>query len=472
MKVTQEKLPNSQVGLEIEIPAEKSKQVYEKVVQNLSRTANIPGFRKGKVPRQILLQQLGSQRVKAAALEDLVQDGLKAAVEQEDIKAIGNFQLVTSFEDLIGQFKPGEPLTFSASVDVPPEVKFQDYKGLSVKAEETEYDPADVEKFLEERRNEQATLIPVEGRPARVGDIAVVDYVGRFVPEEGKEPEEISGAKATDSQIELGGGRFIEDLVNGIVGMEVGETREVSVKFPEDYPREDLAGILATFTVTLKEIKEKELPELDDDLAQEVSEFETLAELRDSLETQFKEKAQKATQASKEQAIIAELVTRVEVEFPETMIEQEVENVVRQTVMQLSQMGMDVKNMLTADLVKNMRDRSRPEAIDRLTQSIALEEIAKRESLQVEDAEVEAKVKELMEQLSGQTVDPEQVQEIVKSDLLKEKAVQWLEEQGTVELVPKGTLNPPEDEETEEVLDPSEALIEAEVVPVEVEEKS
>ncbi len=128
MKVTQEKLPASQIGLEIEIPSETTKQTYEKVVQNLSRTANIPGFRKGKVPRQILLQRLGNVRVKAAALEELIQDGLEKALKQESIEALGNYQLITSFEELIEQFKPGEPLTYKASVDVEPEVKVTGYK--------------------------------------------------------------------------------------------------------------------------------------------------------------------------------------------------------------------------------------------------------------------------------------------------------------------------------------------------------
>lgn len=186
MKVTQEKLPKSQIGLEIEVPAETTQKVYEKVVQNLARSVNIPGFRRGKVPRQILLQRLGTQRIKEAALEDLVQDGLKQAIEQEAVEALGNYKLISTFDELIGQFQPGQPLTFSASVDVPPEVSLGEYGGLSIKAEETQPDPDSVDKFLEQRRAEQATLIPVESRPAQMGDVAVVDYTGRF-PGEGEE---------------------------------------------------------------------------------------------------------------------------------------------------------------------------------------------------------------------------------------------------------------------------------------------
>lgn len=446
MKVTQEPLPQSKIGLEIEIPAETTKKVYEKVVQNLSRSANIPGFRKGKVPRHVLLQRLGSQRIKEAALEDLIQDGLRQAIEQESIDALGNYKITSTYEELISRFQPGEPLTFSASVDVPPQINLGDYAGLSVKAEETQPEPDAVDKFLEERRVEQATLIPVESRPAQMGDVAVIDYNGRFV-DEGGESTEISGAKATDFQIELGEGNFLEDIVTGIVGMSPGETKEVAVNFPQDYPREDLAGKSAVFTVTLNELKEKELPELDDDFAQEISEKETLAELRESLEDQFHKKAERETSASKEQALLQALLEKVEIDLPETMIEQEVQTIVTQTAIQMESYGMDIRKLFTAETVAQLKERSRPDAEVRLKQSLSLSEIAKRESLSASSEEIEAKAKEVMEQLSGQDVDKNRLREVVESDLIKEKAVKWLEEHATIELVPKGSLTQDTEEE-------------------------
>lgn len=443
MKVTQEPLPKSQIGLEIEIPAETTKQAYEKVVQNLSRSANIPGFRKGKVPRQILLQRLGHQRIKEAALEDLVQDGLKQAIEQESIEALGNYKLTSTYEELISRFQPGQPLTFSASVDVPPQINLGEYSGLSIKAEETQPEPEAVDQFLEQRRVEQATLIPVESRPAQMGDVAVVDYSGRYTGE-GEEAAEISGAQATDFQIELAEGRFLEGIVHGIVGMNPGETKDVELTFPDDYPREDLAGKAAVFTITLKELKEKELPELDDDFAQEVSEKETLAELRESLEKQFQEKADRETAASKEQALLEALLEKVEIDLPETMIEQEVQTLLTQTAIQMESYGMDVRKLFNAETLPQMKERSRPDAVVRLKQSLALQEIAKRESLTVEPEEIEAKSQEVLEQLSGQDVDPKRLREVVESDLIKEKAIKWLEEHATIELVPKGSLTPEE----------------------------
>ncbi|MGK7916423.1 MAG: trigger factor [Prochloraceae cyanobacterium] len=451
MKITQEKLPASQIGLEIEISAETSQKTYEKVVQNLARTVNVPGFRKGKVPRQILVQRLGSQRIKAAALEEIIQKTLEEAVKQESIDSLGNYQLRSNFDELLAQYKPGETLTFSASVDVPPTVELgEEYKNLSVKAEETTYDPTEVDKFLEQRRQEQATLVPVEERPAQMGDVVVVDYQGRSPAAEGEEGEEISGTQAKDFQVELEEGRFIEGMVEGIVGMRPEETKKVAVTFPEDYPREDLANQPAIFTISLKEIKEKELPELDDDFAQEASEFETMAQFRESLETQFQEKAEKETKNSINEAIIKQLVQVASLELPETMIKEEVDAMLTQTAMQMQQMGIDVNQLFTAESVPQMRERSRPEAIVRLKQDRILKEIGKRESLEVESEAIEAKITEIQEQLSDQQLDLDRLQTLVQEDLLKEKTLDWLRERANVELVPKGTLSESQDEQAQQ----------------------
>jgi trigger factor len=444
MKVTQEKLPASQIGLEIEITPEKTKQTYEQVIQNLTRSANIPGFRKGKVPRQILLQRLGINRIKAAALEELIQDVITEAVKQEEIKAIGQPRLRSSFEDLISNYEPGKALTISATVDVPPEVNLLQYTDLQIQAEEIKYDPQQVDKVLENERQQMATLIPVEGRPAQWKDVAVVDFKGVLAKGEGEEeaePKVIPGGEASDFQVELQEDKFIPGFVQGIVGMSPGESKEISVTFPDSYANRDLAGKAAIFTVTLKELKEKELPELNDDFAREVSEFETLAELRASLEERFQKEAQQKTKENKQQALLEELLKHVEVELPETMIEQEIDNMLTQTAIRLSQQGLDVKKVFTPDLIPQLRQRSRDEAIERLKRSLVLEEIGKRESITVSDEEVAARVKEILEQYSQkEDIDQQRLQEVVKNELLTEKIIDWLLERSKIELVPAGTL--------------------------------
>jgi trigger factor len=456
MKVTQEKLPASQIGLEIEITPEMSKKAYERVIEKFTRSANIPGFRKGKVPRQVVIQRFGSASIKAAAIEELIDDTLKQAIEQEKIDALGNFQLRSSFEELIGQFEPGSPLTFSASIDVQPEAKLTKHQGFEVQAEEIKPDPERVDKVLQEQRDRVATLVPVEGRPAELKDTAILDFVGALPdPEDPEaEPEPFLGGQAEDFQVELEEDRFIPGFIAGIVGMNPGETKKISATFPEGYAQETLAGQEAIFTVTLKELKSKELPELDDDFAQEVSEFQTLAELRETLENRYIEEAEEKTKENKEQALVKELVNYVEVELPETLVERELSYMVNQTAMQLQNQGIDVKRLLSQEMIEMMKERSRPDAIDRLKRTLALGEVAKLESLTVEPEEVNAKVKQILADLEAQNqaqdIDPDRLKTVVAEDLLKEKIVDWLIEHSTIELVPEGTLTPPESDEIAE----------------------
>ncbi|MEH2325805.1 MAG: trigger factor [Nostoc sp.] len=455
MKVTQEKLPASQIGLEIEITPEITKQTYEQVIKNLASTANIPGFRKGKVPRPILLQRLGTTRIKAAALEELIQDGIEQAVKQEAIPAIGQPQLRSSFEDLIKNYEPGKPLTISAAVDVEPEVNLIQYTDLLFQAEEVKFDPERVDANLDKERQELATLIPVEGRAAQIGDIAVVDFKGSFARGEGEdetaELEPIPGAEATDFQVELQEDKFIPGFISGIVGMNPEETREIAAQFPDPYANEDLAGKAASFTVTLKELKEKELPEVNDDFAQEISDFETLEELRASLVERYQKEADDKTKANKQEALLTELLKHVEVDLPATMIEQEVDAMLTQTAMRLSQQGLDVRKLFTTDIIPQLRERSRTEAIERIKRSLSLREVGKRESIQVTPEEIAVRVTELLEQYpEEQDVDEDKLRSIVENELLTEKTVDWLLEHSSVELVPEGSLNPIEETEAVE----------------------
>ena len=440
MKVTQEQLPDSQVGLEIEIPSEMSKQTYEKVLQKLIKTANVPGFRRGKVPRQVFLQRFGAMQIKAAALEELVQNAVEQAIKQESIEAIGNYQLTSGFEELIQQYTPGEPLTFQASVDVPPQVSLNSYTELTTQAEEIKYDQSQVDEVLEQYRLNLATLVPIEDRPAQMEDVAVVDFTGKAQQADGSY-EAFEGGSAEDFQLEIKPGGFIDGFVEGIVGMSLDETKDISATFPEQYPQEDLAGKPALFTVTLKELKEKELPDLDDDFAQEVSEFETLAELQESLEKRYQTEAAEKTEANQHEALLQVLVEQLEAEIPETLIRREANHLVSQAAVQLSRQGIDVNKLLTPEIVENMRERSRPDAIGRLRRTLALGEVAKQESIEVEETDVKARMAEMLEEVKNpQEVDHERLEEVVHEELLQEKILTWLLEKNTVDLVPEGTL--------------------------------
>lgn len=461
MKVTQERLPESQVGLNIEIAPEASRNAYEKMVQNLSRSSNVPGFRKGKVPRRILLQRIGNDRIKAAALEELIQKSLQDAIEQESIKALGQPNLRSNFDELLGQYNPGDAISFSVAVDVAPSIELADYNNLSVKAEEIVYQPEKVDDFINQRREEKADLVPVEERTAQMGDVAFVDFKG-VLPEE--ENKEIEGGSATNFQVEIAEGKLIPGMVEGIVGMKPEETKDVSVTFPEDYPQEDLAGKAAVFSITLNELKTKELPELDDDFAQDVSddEFETFTAYRESVEKRFKEQAQNQTNSNINEAIAAALMEQNQIDLPESLVQEEVTSVLTKTLMQMQQMGLDVRQLFNSDNIPMLRDNARPEAVSNLQKSLILQEIAKKEALEPEQAEIEAKISEIRPQLAGQEVDEDRLLEMVTSDLLSENTYKFLREQAQIELVPEGSL-----QEAAEATQDSETeveTVEAEVV--------
>ncbi|MTJ12132.1 trigger factor [Anabaena sp. UHCC 0187] len=453
MKVTQEKLPASQIGLEIEIAPEITKQKYEQVIRNLTKTVNIPGFRKGKVPRQILVQRLGTTRVKATALEEIIQEGIEQAIKQEAITAIGQPQLRSSFDDLINSYEPGQPLIIAAAVDVVPEIKLNQYTGLEAKAEEIKYDPTQVDTVIEQQREKLGTLVPVEGRAAQIGDMAVIDFKGVIAKTEGddpdSEPKPIPGGEGTDFQVELQEDKFIPGFVLGIVGMNPGETKEVSAQFPDPYGNEELSGKAALFTITLKEIKVKELPELDDDFAQEVSDFETLEQLRASLVERYEKEAADKTKNNQQEALLTELLNHVEIDLPTTFIDQEVDAMLSQTAMKLSEQGIDVKKLFTQEIIPQLRDRSKPEAIDRLKRSLSLQEIGKRESIEVAAEEVQARVTELMTEYADQDLDENRLRGVVQEELLTKKIVDWLLERSSVELVAEGSLSPTEETDSE-----------------------
>ena len=447
MKVTQERLPESQVGLNIEIAPEASRNAYEKMVQNLARSSNIPGFRKGKVPRRILLQRIGNDRIKAAALEELIQKSLQDAIEQESIKALGQPNLRSNFDELLGQYNPGDAISFSVAVDVPPSIELSDYNNLSVKAEEVVYQPEKVDDFINQRREQKADLVPVEERAAQMGDVAFVDFKG-ILPEE--ENKEIEGGSATNFQVEIAEGKLIPGMVEGIVGMKPEETKDVSVTFPEDYPQEDLAGKPAIFSITLNELKTKELPELDDDFAQEVSddEFDTFAAYKESIEKQFKEQAQNQTNNNINEAIAAALMEQNQIDLPESLVQEETTSVLTKTLMQMQQMGLDVKQLFNSDNVPMLRDNARPEAVSNLQKSLILQEIAKKEALEPNQDAIEAKIAEIRPQLAGQEVDEERLLEMVTSDLLSENTYKFLRDKAQIELVPEGSLKEaPEEQE-------------------------
>ena len=454
MKVTLEKLAGSKLSLGIEISPETSKNAYEKMVREAAKTVNVPGFRRGKAPRQMLIQRLGARRLKEFALQEVLQDSIQEAIEQEEIEPLGNYDLDPTFEDLVDRYKPGEALEFAASFDVSPEIPLEAdaYKAISVQAEKIEATEQQVDERLEQFRVARATLVPVEGRPAQLGDTTIIDYQGYFVPEEeGGDRLAIEGASSQDFELELAEGKFLPEIIAGLVGMEVETEKEVNLTFPVDYPKEDLAGKAAVFSLALKEVKEKELPELDDEFAADISEeHDTLEKLKAFLQGQFEEQAETQTKSNIQGALTTALVACVEFDVPGSMVEREAQALVNQTAMQMSQYGVDVRKMLTEELVAKMREEARPEAISRVKESLVLQELAKREGLEPDEEAIAKRVAEVRAELAERDYDLDRLREVVSEDLAREAALEWLEANTTVELVPAGTLSQEEEAEAAE----------------------
>jgi trigger factor len=429
LKVKTSPRPGSRLALEVEIPGGRSQASYEAAVTKLSRSVRLPGFRQGKVPRPVLLQQIGPLRIRATALEDLVDSVWRDALEQEKIEALSSPELSEGFEALLERFSPGEELTLTLELDIQPTPSLKTAKGLTAEVESTAFDPARVDEMIEQSRRQLATLVPVEDRTAASGDVAVVGFSGSY----GDTGEAIVGGSADALEVELEEGRMIPGFVEGILGMAVGEERSVSCRFPDDYPQEDARGREASFLISLKELKARELPALDDAFAREASDKQTLAELRSDLETRLREDAESRSRTSRRDALLAALVEQLEVELPETLVQREIRALIEQTAGQIAQQGMDVKKLFTPELVRSLVESSRPEAEQRLRRSFALQALAAVEDIHLESAAIDAKVKEVSRGLSDSgSIDPVRLREAVAEDLLRDTLLEWLEANSTV----------------------------------------
>ncbi len=343
-----------------------------------------------------------------------------------------------------------------------------------MKGEEIKPDPERLDYILKEQQILAATLIPVEDRAAQLGDVVIVDYQGELISKEGAEEGaddeiETDGLSAEDFQLDLEEDQFIPGFIAGIVGMEPDDIKEIEVSFPEDYGMEDLAGRGVKFKITLHEIKERELPELTDEFIQTISSYDTLDALREAMEKQFIEEADNKTADNKKRELVKVLVDATEVELPETLIDQESTYLVNQAAMQLQQQGLDVNQFMTKEMVDNMKERSRPDAIFQVKSDLVIQAIGEKEELQVDEKELRVKVKELMQELKGQNPKRSRVESVIYEDMFRNLVVDFLLENNDFEMVPAGTLAPAEEAESDEAA--SEATVEVVAETTETDEE-
>ncbi len=429
LKIGVEARPASRIAVSIEVPPDRSQAGYDEALSRLSRSVTLPGFRKGKVPRAVLIQQIGLVRIRATALETLADGVWKEALEQESLKPLSEPELVGGFESLLEAFEPGQPFTFTFETDVEPTPNLKKKTGFEVTTQLVSFDASKVDELLQESRKQMATIIPVLDRKAQKGDIAVVSFKGIY----GDDGKSIKGGDADSMDIDLETDRMIPGFVEGILGMNLNEKRNIKCKFPDDYSDEQARGREAEFTLTLNDLKTRELPPLDDEFARQASDKSSLKELRDELEERLKKDAKRKNDNNRKSALLDALVKEVEVELPESLIQNEIRNLIEQTASNFAQQGMDVKSMFTPDLVKSLMESSRPEAENNLRANFALKALALSEDIKVDDQEVETKIKELSNELSDQkNIDIQRLRIVVREDLLKDKLINWLGDNSTI----------------------------------------
>ncbi|MFS8798106.1 trigger factor [Synechococcus sp. R60.3] len=438
MQVIQEKRPGSRVGLKIVVEADRVKRSYEKTLRQLEQNIQIPGFRKGKAPRNLVVRQVGRERILASAVDDLISEAIQQAFKEARLTPISRFELDDEVGQLLAQFNPEADFSFSGYVEVYPEARVGQYKGLTVTATRVDVKPEQIDQLIDRWRDQRATLLPVEDRPAQLGDVVVIDFAARDA--EGNPLDEMT---TQDFQLELKEDNFIPGFVAGIVGMQLDETKEIAATFPDDYFREELAGKTVTFIVSLKEIKAKELPELDDAFVQEISSFQTVAELREHLQKRLEQDALTQSEENLETAILNAILETTEVDLPETLIEQETTQLLAQSLQALRQEGIKPGELrkflseLPPETLNQLKERHRPEAIDRLRRTLALSAIVRQEQIAVGSTELDVEVEEVMAAYAqqGQKLDRERVRQAVYESLLTNKVMAWLKSQTTVNWV-------------------------------------
>ena len=422
MKCKVEKTKNAnEVKLEITIEAEKFEDGIKKVYFQNAKYFNIPGFRKGKAPQAIVEKYYGKEIFYEDAFNDIVPAELEKAVEENNID-------VVSRPDIdVKQMEKGKDLIFTAVFQTKPEAILGQYKGIEIPKIEYNVTDKDVEHELAHMQEHNSRLITVEDRPVEKGDTVIIDFEG-FV---GGKPFE--GGKAENHELEIGSNTFIPGFEDQIIGMKNDEEKDINVKFPDEYFSKDLAGKDATFKVKLHEIKKKELPTLDDEFAKDVSEFDTLDELKKDIKTKLEEQSAENQKMETEDAVIKEVCKNVKVDIPSGMIELEVEDMLKNIETRLSYQGLKLDQYLkiigkTEDEIKKEYE---PQAKEAITSRLMLEAVIKAEKIEATEDEIVAKMKEMAKNY-GKAEDDEEflnnknVRKYIKSGIESEKALDFL----------------------------------------------
>ena len=422
MSVKVETLEKNMAKLTIEVPAaEIEKAMQAAFIKNKNRF-NVPGFRKGKVPRQMIEKMYG----KGVFLEEAVNSVLPDAYEQ-GAKESG-LEIVSSPEIDFDQVEPDKDLIFTATVAVKPEVTLGAYKGLEVPKTEIVVTEDDVMAEIKREQEKNAVISSVE-RPVQKDDQTVIDFEG-FV-----DGEAFDGGKGEDYPLTIGSGAFIPGFEDQLIGAEIGKEVEVNVTFPEDYHAKDLAGKPAVFKVTVKEVKEKNLPELDDEFASEVSDFETMAEYKADVEKKIRERREANAKTMKENAAVDAAIANAQMDIPDAMLKTQAANLVNDFARRMQQQGlsMDQYMQYTGMNEDAMLEQMKPQSLKQIQTRLVLEAVADAENIQISDEDMDKELEEMaknyqMEADKLKSFMGEEEMKAMKKDMAVQKAIDLLTE--------------------------------------------
>lgn len=425
MSVKMEKIEKNTVELEITVDAKDFSSAVAKAAKTLANKVNVPGFRKGKAPRTMVERFVGTPALYNEAVDDVLGPAYAKAVDETGIEPVDRPEV-----DLV-QMEDGKELIFKAKVTVKPEVELGDYKGLEVEKTAATVTDTEVEEDLKRKQEQHAKVITLEEGTVENQDTVTIDFAGSVdgVPFE--------GGTAEGYDLVIGSGSFIPGFEEQVLGAQIGQEVDVNVQFPDEYHVADLKGKDALFKVKVHKIKRKELTPLDDEFAKDVSEFETLDELKADLRDKLMKAAEQRTETEYRNAIIAKAVENANVEIPEAMISSRVDTMVQDLEQNLSQQGLDLETYFyyIGTSEQEMRERFRPQAAENVKTELVLEAIAKAEGIQVTEEEVNDELAKLAERYQTNAENLKQALlarrelDLYRQSLISEKTLSFLVEQ-------------------------------------------
>ena len=421
MSVQVENLEKNMAKLTIEVAAEKVEDAIQAAYMKEKGKISVPGFRKGKVPRKMIEKMYGAGVFYEDAANTLIQENYAQAVEESGVDVVSRPTIE------VVQIEAGKPFIFTAEVAVRPEVKLGKYKGVQVTKIDTTVSDEEVAAELEKERQKNSRTVTVTDRPIAEGDTAVIDFEG-FV-----DGVAFEGGKGENHSLTIGSGSFIPGFEEGLIGAELNKETEVNVTFPEDYHAAELAGKPAVFKCTVKEIKEKQLPDLDDEFASEVSDFDTMAEYREDVQKKLTSKKEEEAKIAKEEAVLDAVIADAKMEIPDAMLETQQRQLLENFAQRIQAQGITLEQYMqfTGLTAQTMMEQLKPEALKRIQSRLVLEAVAAAEKMEATEEDFEAEIKSIAEsyQMEADKVREllgEQGAKQVKEDICVRKAADFI----------------------------------------------